>query len=206
MNLPTQRGEAGAPLLNFKGEVVGILVSSVDSRLRLLCPARLMLRKKFGAIMCASAIRATVGSASTSREATKSLEGSSAEMTQIRENTPAAGSGLQTGDILLQVGNVPVHQPEDVIDASFFISARRRGPDYREAGRSKADVHGAGCLSPSREQWHSVRVIKPRFPFVSTRLPARRRSNSFRRRQRIPQGQTQSYAFHAGWLCFPSNV
>ena len=31
VNLPTQRGEAGAPLLNFKGEVVGILVSSVDS-------------------------------------------------------------------------------------------------------------------------------------------------------------------------------
>jgi len=44
-------------------------------------------------------------------------------MTQIRENTPAAGSGLQPGDILLQVGKIPVHQAEDVIDASFFISA-----------------------------------------------------------------------------------
>jgi len=44
-------------------------------------------------------------------------------MTQIRENTPAAGSGLQPGDILLQVGKVPVHQAEDVIDASFFITA-----------------------------------------------------------------------------------
>jgi serine protease Do len=31
VNLPTQRGEAGAPLLNFKGEVVGILVSSVEN-------------------------------------------------------------------------------------------------------------------------------------------------------------------------------
>src|SRR5881397_3308684 len=31
VNLPTQRGEAGAPLLNFQGQVVGILVSSVDS-------------------------------------------------------------------------------------------------------------------------------------------------------------------------------
>ena len=29
VNLPTQRGEAGAPLLNLKGEVVGILVSSL---------------------------------------------------------------------------------------------------------------------------------------------------------------------------------
>src|SRR3989454_2703650 len=31
VNLPTQRGEAGAPLFNFKGEVVGILVSSLEN-------------------------------------------------------------------------------------------------------------------------------------------------------------------------------
>src|SRR5207247_6254229 len=31
VNLPTQRGEAGAPLLNMKGEVVGILVSSLEN-------------------------------------------------------------------------------------------------------------------------------------------------------------------------------
>src|ERR1700675_1223235 len=31
VNIPTQRGEAGAPLLNMKGEVVGILVSSLEN-------------------------------------------------------------------------------------------------------------------------------------------------------------------------------
>jgi S1-C subfamily serine protease len=31
VNLPTQRGEAGAPLLNLKGEVVGIVVSSLEN-------------------------------------------------------------------------------------------------------------------------------------------------------------------------------
>ena len=31
LNLPTQRGEAGAPLLNLKGEVVGIVVSSLEN-------------------------------------------------------------------------------------------------------------------------------------------------------------------------------
>src|SRR5438132_2176717 len=31
VNLPTQRGEAGAPLLNLNGEVVGILVSSLEN-------------------------------------------------------------------------------------------------------------------------------------------------------------------------------
>src|SRR6201984_2843343 len=31
VNLPTQRGEAGAPLLNMKGEVVGLVVSSLEN-------------------------------------------------------------------------------------------------------------------------------------------------------------------------------
>src|SRR5712671_3980061 len=31
VNLPTQRGEAGAPLLNFKGEVIGILVAQIEN-------------------------------------------------------------------------------------------------------------------------------------------------------------------------------
>src|SRR5437016_7255196 len=31
VNAPTQRGEAGAPLLNMKGEVVGIVVSGLEN-------------------------------------------------------------------------------------------------------------------------------------------------------------------------------
>src|SRR5207244_12711161 len=31
VNVPTQRGEAGAPLLNMRGEVVGIIVSSLEN-------------------------------------------------------------------------------------------------------------------------------------------------------------------------------
>jgi len=122
INLPTQRGEAGAPLLNFKGEVVGILVSSVDSGsacYALPIDAAEKIRRDY--VRFGDARHGWIGI--DVQEGDKTVEGSRAEMTQIRENTPAAGSGLQTGDILLQVGNVPVHQPEDVIDASFFISA-----------------------------------------------------------------------------------
>jgi serine protease Do len=122
VNLPTQRGEAGAPLLNFKGEVVGILVSSVDSGsacYALPIDAAEKIRRDY--VRFGDARHGWIGI--DVQEGDKTVEGSRAEMTQIRENTPAAGSGLQTGDILLQVGNVPVHQPEDVIDASFFISA-----------------------------------------------------------------------------------
>ena len=61
----------------------------------------------------------------------------------------AADSGLETGDILLQVGNVPVHQPEDVIDASFFISAGDAVPITVMRGEQKMNFTvQAGSSTP----------------------------------------------------------
>lgn len=136
VNLPTQRGEAGAPLLNFKGEVVGILVSSVDSGsacYALPIDAAEKIRRDY--VRFGDARHGWIGI--DVQEANQPIDGSTAEMTQIRENTPAAESGLKTGDVLLQVGNVPVHQPEDVIDASFFISAGDTVPITVKRGDQK---------------------------------------------------------------------
>src|SRR2546423_8122738 len=46
-----------------------------------------------------------------------------AQITEILGTTPATDPGLRPGDILLQVGKVKVNEPEDVLDASFFITA-----------------------------------------------------------------------------------
>lgn len=122
VNVPTQRGEAGAPLLNFKGEVVGILISSVDSGsacYALPIDAAEKIRRDY--VRFGDARHGWIGIDVQAAET--AVGGSRAQMTQIRENTPAADSGLKPGDILLQVGRVAVREPEDVIDASFFISA-----------------------------------------------------------------------------------
>jgi S1-C subfamily serine protease len=122
VNLPTQRGEAGAPLLNFKGQVVGILVSSVDNGsacYALPIDAAEKIRNDF--VRFGEARHGWIGIEVTDAE--KPVEGSRAEMTQIMEDTPARDCGVKPGDILLQVGNKQVHDPEDVIDASFFITA-----------------------------------------------------------------------------------
>ena len=136
VNLPTQRGEAGAPLLNFHGQVVGILVSSVDSGsacYALPIDAAEKIRRDY--VRFGDARHGWIGI--DVQEAENPVEGSSAEMTRIRDDAPAAGSGLQTGDILLQVGNKPVHQPEDVIDASFFITAGDPVPITVMRGKEK---------------------------------------------------------------------
>src|SRR5205085_11409440 len=84
----------------------------------------------------------------------KPVEGSTAQMTEIMKDTPAYGSGVQPGDILLQVGKTKVHQPEDVIDASFFITAGDTVPITVVRGSEKmtfevqADFHPQSHHTP----------------------------------------------------------
>ncbi len=168
VNLPTQRGEAGAPLLNFKGEVVGILVSSVDSGsacYALPIDAAEKIRSDY--VRFGDARHGWIGI--DVQEADKTVAGSSAEMTEIHQGAPAAGSGLQAGDILLQVGKMPVHQPEDVIDASFFISAGDSVPITVMRGDKKLtfSVEAAStepeamALGPSKKSAVPLRLESP---------------------------------------------
>jgi len=122
LNLPSQRGEAGAPLLNMKGEVVGIVVSSLENNSACYAvPIEVAEKLRSDYIRFGEARHGWIGiNVSTARQP---VEGSLAEMTQIERGSPAANSGIKSGDILLQVGQRKVTQPEDVPDASFFITA-----------------------------------------------------------------------------------
>src|SRR5437868_7424153 len=118
VNLPPQRGEGGAPLLNLKGEVVGILLYSFENNsscYALPIDAAEKIRNDF--IRFGEARHGWIGI--NVAQAPNPVEGSTAEMTEIMKDTPAYGSGIKSGEILLKVGKTKVHQPEDVIDASF---------------------------------------------------------------------------------------
>jgi len=153
VNLPTQRGEAGAPLLNFRGEVIGILVAQIDSGsacYALPIDAAEKIRNDF--IRFGEARHGWIGIEVTQTE--NATEGSRAEMKEIMKDTPAFGSGVKSGDILLQVGNTKVHEPEDVIDASFFITAGDTVPITVIRGNDKltfevkADCHPLSPCAP----------------------------------------------------------
>src|SRR6266536_2370685 len=91
VNLPTQRGEAGAPLLNMKGEVVGTVVSSGEKN-----SAGYAVPAEAAEIICGDFVR--FGEAKHGwvginvSEAAEPVEGSRAELTQLIQDTPAARS------------------------------------------------------------------------------------------------------------------
>src|SRR5438552_7797132 len=148
LNLPTQRGEAGAPLLNMKGEVVGIVVSSLENNSACYAvPIEAAEKIRGDFVRFGEARHGWVGI--NVSEAPKPVEGSRAEMTQIMEGTPAAGSGIKPGDILLQVGRKKVTQPEDVLDASFFVTAGDTVPITVMRGNQKLTFHVQATLHPA---------------------------------------------------------
>jgi serine protease Do len=163
VNIPTQRGEAGAPLLNMNGEVIGIVVSSLENNSACYAvPIEAAEKIRSDFVRFGEARHGWIGG--NVSEAPEPVEGSRAEMTQVMEDTPAARAGIKRGDILLQVGRKKVAQPEDVLDASFFITAGDNVPITVMRGNQKLTFHVQAELHPA-----STNV--PRFP-DGTRIPA----------------------------------
>src|SRR5881394_1853170 len=151
VNLPTQRGEAGAPLLNMKGEVVGILVSSLENNSSCYAvPIEAAEKIRGDFVRFGEARHGWIGI--NVSEAAAPTEGSRARMTQIMDGTPAASSGIKAGDILLQVGRKKVHEPEDVLDASFFITAGDTVPITVLRGSEKLTFNVQAELHPASQR------------------------------------------------------
>src|ERR1700730_2020951 len=184
VNATTQRGEAGAPLLNLKGEVVGIIVSSLENGSACYAvPIEAAEKIRSDFVRFGEVRHGWIGANVT--EAPARVEGSRAEITEISTPPPANDSGLRAGDILLQVGKVKVREPEDVLDASFFLTAGDVVPiTVARAGEKltfdiQADIHPAvknvpmqdGTQLPASATLKFNRAIQPSLQPVSPRTP-----------------------------------
>src|SRR3989441_9676502 len=141
VNVPTQRGEAGAPLLNMRGEVVGIIVSSLENNSSCYAvpiEAAEKIRNDF--VRFGEARHGWVG-VNQLTEAPEPAGGSRARVTQITVGTPASKCGMKEGDVLLQLGQKRICEPEDVFDASFYITAGEMVPITVMRGDKKLTFH-----------------------------------------------------------------
>jgi len=121
-SVPVQRGQSGAPLLNMEGQVIGVITSGIDNGSACFALPIVAVEKirrdydNYGALK-PGWLGVKVRVAGTA------LQGSSAEVDRLENNAPAEQAGLQPGDILLKIGKTAIHSPQDVFNASFFLTA-----------------------------------------------------------------------------------
>ena len=121
VNLPPQRGEGGAPLVNLKGEVVGILLYTFENNSCYALPIEAAEKLRSDYVRFGEPRYGWIGT--NVQEAATAVEGSRAVTTKVMKDTPASEAGLKPGDVVLQIGRTRVHEPEDILDASFFLTA-----------------------------------------------------------------------------------
>jgi serine protease Do len=148
-NVPIQRGEAGAPLLNMKGEVVGIVVSGLGNNSACYAvPIEAAEKIRSDFVRFGEARHGWIGVNDVS-PASQQVDGSRAKVTQVGEDGPAARSGLKEGDVLLQVGKKKIADPEDVFDASFYITAGDTVPITVMRGNQKMTFQVQATMHPA---------------------------------------------------------
>ncbi len=120
-NIPVQRGQGGSPVLNLSGQVIGVLVSGFEEGAGCyVLPIRAAEKvradfAKFGGVRHGWA-------GVTVQQIPLEVKGSRMAIDLVDPSGPAA-SDFRSGDVVLQVGDIAIHEPEDALDASFFLTA-----------------------------------------------------------------------------------
>jgi serine protease Do len=121
-NIPVQRGEGGAPLLNLKGEVMGVVVSRLDSgSASFVLPIEAAEKVRMDFLRFHEVRPGWIGV--HIKEAPISVDGSNVLIDEVTPDSPGAKAGLLPGDILLQIGDHKISSPEDIFDAIFYTTA-----------------------------------------------------------------------------------
>jgi len=120
-NIPVQRGQGGSPVLDLNGNVVGILVSGFEGGSGCyVLPIRAAEKIRTDFTRFGDVRHGWAGV--TLQEIPQEIEGSRMSIDVIDPTGPAA-QDFRPGDVLLQVGDVAIRQPEDAVDAAYFLTA-----------------------------------------------------------------------------------
>lgn len=145
--LPVQRGQGGAPILNMNGEAIGILVGRVDDGAAChILPMHAAEKVRLDLARFGELRPGWVGV--EVEDVKEAVGGSTAKVSVLDPATPASQSGLQPGDILLNVGGTKIGTSEDVLDASYFLTAGDNAEITVMRGQEKMTISVRPALHP----------------------------------------------------------
>lgn len=117
--LPLSEGEAGSPILDLSGNLLGMVVSGNRNSCHILPSSAIeKLHRdflRFGRIN-PGWVGVVVEEAAVPRGTTRT------RVAAVELGSPAASAGLREGDMIVSIGGKKIVQPDEVLGASFYLS------------------------------------------------------------------------------------
>ncbi|MCE0499608.1 MAG: S1C family serine protease [Methylacidiphilales bacterium] len=119
-NVAISPGQVGSPLLDYQGEVIGIVATSPDSgRTLYALPVEAMQKIVADFNQYGRARHGWVG-VNVVQGPDTNHDGRIVRVVQAVPGTPASKSGIEPGDTVMRIDEREIYRPADVLDASFF--------------------------------------------------------------------------------------
>ncbi len=167
-NIHVHRGDGGAPLLNMKGEVVGVVISGIENGC-LALPIEAASKVYNDYIRYGNVRPGWLGVVIGSQSAPEG--GSAAVITGLEDDGPARQAGLRVGDVLLKVGNHRINSPDDMVNAAFFLTSGEPVTiTVKRPGEEELEIEVTPTDRPSLV---GPRPTRPGIPFGSDDITGR---------------------------------
>jgi serine protease Do len=119
-SVPISPGQVGGPLLNTKGEVVGLVVPSPDDGRSIYALPVEAIDKILGDFSAYGRAKHGWVGVDVIEVADTNHDGRCVRVVRTVPGTPASQSGILPGDTVMRIDSREVYRPADVMDASFF--------------------------------------------------------------------------------------